>query len=440
MAPRTPRRRPAVRLGVPVLGIVVLLAPFVLGALALETRPRVADAGPPDAATAALTRDLAEGLAVVAAAGGPVVWEAEEAGLNAGLASLRRVAPGLRGAARIADGRAALDLSVGAPHLPEGLWANLHLALGASDEGLDVRVARIGRLPLPPGLVAPVAERVLDWKLGPGSGETLLGAVRGVVVDAPRVTVRLDLDPADRERLIDRARGRLQAMAGASNTHAVQVQLYYLDKGARAGSLPGEGSMLPYLGAVVREALREGEGPAPGRLRAGFLALALYCGHEAIGPAIGVGLPERMQGARNRCDGATLKGRDDLKRHFVLSAAIEAAQTGASAPGVGEMKELLDMNAGGTGFSFDDMAANLAGARFAATFLGAPPADWRDMLEGVARQADVLPSLGGLPRGMDEAAFREAYGDVDSAAYAALLAEIAGRVAALPLHGDRAVN
>ena len=46
-----------------VLGLclaALLVAPLALGLLAVETAPRVVDPGPPDAAAAARTRDLAE--------------------------------------------------------------------------------------------------------------------------------------------------------------------------------------------------------------------------------------------------------------------------------------------------------------------------------------------------------------------------------------------
>jgi hypothetical protein len=56
------------------------------------------------------------------------------------------------------------------------------------------------------------------------------------------------------------------------------------------------------------------------------------------------------------------------------------------------------------------------------------------MLAMIESEADVLPSLDGLPSGLTEAEFRTRYGDVDSAAYRQQVAEIEARVDALPLH------
>ena len=49
------------------------------------------------------------------------------------------------------------------------------------------------------------------------------------------------------------------------------------------------------------------------------------------------------------------------------------ASSGGAAFSAGEYKELLDSNPYGSGFSFDDLAADRAGIRFAARLLAAAP-------------------------------------------------------------------
>jgi hypothetical protein len=125
----------------------------------------------------------------------------------------------------------------------------------------------------------------------------------------------------------------------------------------------------------------------------------------------------------------------------VISAGLYAATTsGTVALGVGELKELIDSTAGGEGFSFDDMAADAAGVRFAAAFLGAQPSAWPAMLAAIGGEGDVMPSLDGLPEGMDAAAFRARFADMRSPAYAEAVAEIGRRVEALPLYALPATN
>ncbi len=101
---------------------------------------------------------------------------------------------------------------------------------------------------------------------------------------------------------------------------------------------------------------------------------------------------------------------------------------------MGELKELLDSNEGGSGFSFDDLAADLAGARFARAFLEAPRADWPALIARITREEDVMPALDGLPEGMSAAEFGQRYGDVDSPAYRTMMDEITSRIDVLPLY------
>ena len=86
------------------------------------------------------------------------------------------------------------------------------------------------------------------------------------------------------------------------------------------------------------------------------------------------------------------------------------------------------------------MAADAAGVRFAAAFLEAAPAEWPAMLAAIGGEADVMPALDGLAEGLDAATFQARFGGVDSPDYAAVVAEIGRRVAALPLYAPPATN
>lgn len=413
--------------------LALLLAPLALGLLAVETAPRVADPGPPDAAAAARTRDLAESLRALieteAAAGS---WSVSEAELDAALASAQRLSPGLFGAAEVTPDGVAVDVSAGPPLMPGGLWANLHLALAPSEHGLRIAAARVGRLPLPPALARAGLVVALDRLLGDGLGGAALAGVTAVRVAPPDLTVALDFGEGGSD-FFDRLRSRAHAAAGADARERVHHQLWFLDRMARSGELPTRGSVLPYFAQVVDLAGRS-QGDPREEMRAALYALALYCGDADFGQAIAVTVPQHMRERQNRCGPTTLGGRHDLKRHFVISAGLYAASSGRASFGMGELKELLDSNEGGSGFSFDDIAADLAGARFAAAFLAAPPAAWPGMLAAIDSDAALLPALDGLPSGLSEAEFRRRYGDVDSPAYAAMVEEIRARVDALQLY------
>lgn len=421
------------RRAVSTLLIAALVLVPVAGALAVQTRPAVVLAAPPDAAAAARARDLARVLRGVIerrAARGEVTVSLAD--LNAVLASLSRVSPGLGGVAAIAGDRLTLDLS--APLWPETFWANLSLGIGASDEGLRITSARIGRLPLPAALVEPTLRLALDGYLGDGLGGLLIGAVDGVRIEGDEVTVAFAFDESDRTAVYRQVKDQVRAFAGGTDADRIHAHLRAIDRAGDEHRLPRGGSVLPYLRHVVEHAVAPGD---PEELKAALLALTLYCGEDAFGPAVGANLGPGMRGGRNNCDGTTLGGRDDLKRHFVVSAGIYAARAGGTAFGMGELKELLDSNPDGSGFSFDDMAADLAGVRFATLLFETPAGDQPALLARIGSEADVLPPLDDLPSGLSEAEFSERYGDVDSAAYAAEIAEINRRLDAMPLYAPR---
>lgn len=438
---RTPRRKSS-RLGRIVRALVlalVLLSPLGLFVLMVETEPRVTGGGPPDALAAERTRDVAARLkALVDDATPRASFAISEDELNAVLAAGQRLAPGAFGRARVDAERASLDLSLGPPLAPRALWANLHLTVAASDAGLVLESARLGRLPLPPGLALQAIRIGLDRKLGDSLGSDLLASVAKVRLApagaAPGVDVALDFDAAGGPAFFERLRARVIAAAGATARERVYMQAWLLDQRLRRGALPRDGSVLPWLQQALAAASKPQNRP-PDRegLRAALYALAIVCGDPAFGSSISVGVNDRMQSAAHGCAGTTLAGRDDLRKHFLISAALYASNSGQSAFGMGELKELLDSNTGGSGFSFDDIAADLAGVRFAETFLAAPPEAWSAMLARIGSEADIMPSIDGLPSGLSESAFRARFRDVDSPEYAAMVAEIARRVDALSL-------
>lgn len=435
----TPPRPPALRRALRVVLLVVVPVVLVLAvllALAVNLHPRIANPGPPDARAASHTRDVADSLrSLVATRAADGDWSATETEVNAVLAAAQRLVPGSFGVARVGRDAVTLDLAVGAPVMPAGLWANLHLAVAASEDGFRLSAARIGHLPLPPALAQAALRRVLDRRLGDGLGTEALARIAAIRLDPPRARVVFDLDAAGRADFFERLRARALEAAGAGAREQVYVQLWNLDRAVGRGDLPRDGSMVPYLDRAVRIATRLAAKPGADpreEMRAALYALALYCGDPDFGDQIGVTLSERMQGRRNGCARTTLGGRDDLKRHFVISAGLEAATGSGAAFGMGELKELLDSNDGGSGFSFRDMVADAAGVHFARALLAAPPDRWREMIAALDGEDAVLPAFADLPEQLGEAEFRARFGDVDSAAYAAMVAEIEARVAALP--------
>lgn len=93
----------------------------------------------------------------------------------------------------------------------------------------------------------------------------------------------------------------------------------------------------------------------------------------------------------------TLRGRRDLARHFFLSAYLTAVVGASAAESAGLAKELADARSD-SGFSYRDLAADVAGIDFARRLLdGTLPL--AELARGVATE-DLMPEVADLPEGI----------------------------------------
>ena len=130
----------------------------------------------------------------------------------------------------------------------------------------------------------------------------------------------------------------------------------------------------------------------------------------------------------------TLAGRDDLAKHFTLSAALAASADAAIGRALGTWKELDDSLAGGSGFSFVDLAADRAGLRLgqAAADPGRAMTIVRAFDGGGAPELLPMDALG-FEEGMSDRAFEARYGDIATDSYAANVARIDRALDTLPV-------
>ncbi len=178
--------------------------------------------------------------------------------------------------------------------------------------------------------------------------------------------------------------------------------------------------------ALARQRSAAG-GEAAAENRAALMVLTLF----ANGRTVAGVLPSARDFPRPRWLRVTLAGRSDFPRHFLVSAALATESTSPLSKAVGLYKELADAR-GGSGFSFNDMAANLAGTRFGEAAVDDADALQARLARGV-NEALFMPETADLPEFLNEAEFRRRYGGVDAPAYREQLAVIEGRVAGLPL-------
>lgn len=334
-------------------------------------------------------------------------------------------------ATRMGGGRAQLELPGASARLRASLplpwpvdrrWINVDLQAVAGKDLPVLQSVRIGSLPVPAVLAKGLIGRLAaSYGLAGLDGQAVLDLQR-VRFGPGQLHVVYAWGPEAPKRLLaalspqgDQARLRVYAERLAALTAPPAPSLDI--------PLP---TVLGPMFELARQRSRAGSDPAVEN-RTVLWVLGLVSG----GVGLWTMLPEREAELRRRPIGFTLAGRRDFPQHFLASANIAADSGGLLADRVGLVKELDDARFG-SGFSFNDLAANRAGTRFGELAVRDPAGLQGRLLGGVAEH-DILPDLSDLPEFLHEREFRQRYGGPGSPAYESLTADIERRLMATPL-------
>ncbi|WP_430387274.1 hypothetical protein [Blastomonas fulva] len=404
--------------------LAALLAVLVTAALALlSLTPLVPEPAAPDTASAAAARNALQQITGSDTRRGALVQitvtQRELDGL-AGLASEAlaplRIRARLQPAAlpgRSRGGEMVVDMS---RELGAGLWVNaVALVRPAEDPkaaALPDLAVTIGRVPVPQWLSHWAVARLWRQAQGDQTGP----------VPLEQALRRFTVTP-DRARLVLVNPGRGAALAGLAQAGGTTpdperlAAAYCAIAGTAGADLPklvrlaaaqkppagisAEDHNRVLLTAIAMRAVPEYREKLAGSAR----ALVADCGVSA--------------------DPVTLAGREDLAKHWALSAAISATLGSQVARSMGTWKELADSSEGGSGFSFVDLAADRSGERFAMAAVKPQLARTvRTRLVAITQDQILPPELLTRPEGLDQAAFERDYTAVDSPEYAAALRAI----------------
>ncbi|MFG6430064.1 hypothetical protein [Roseateles sp. LYH14W] len=340
---------------------------------------------------------------------------------------VRRLAPGTPGASAqllLSGGSARLQASLPVPRSPVTAWLNISATLHETPGLPTLDDLQLGRLPLPAWLAKWLLPRLVERLHATPEGALALDMVRRVRLMPARLEVVYEwgdhglqrvlgtlLPPSEQARLTAYA----QALAGALQAHA--------SAGGGAG-LPLE-RLLPPLFTLASQ--RSVGGDALAENRAALLTLAL----QATGRRLSDLVPAIQAAPQPQRVTVTLAGRDDFAQHFLISAVVALEGGGPLADAIGVYKEVADLRSG-SGFSFNDIAADRAGTRLGLLARRDPRA-LQDRLARGARESDFMPDVADLPEFLGRREFLATYGGVDAPAYRRMLADIERRLDALPL-------
>ena len=316
-------------------------------------------------------------------------------------------------------GQALLQASVAAPF---ARWVNLELRLRQTAALPIVDGLRIGRLPLPAALAMPLL-RTLAARRGVHL-DALLGAewIQQVRIYRGHTLVRYTFGPETAARL----RAALVPTGEQQRLQAYNTKLVEITRDAA----PGTVSLAPLLAPMFRLAAeRSAAGSdAVAENRAALVVLAFFANQRPLGLVV----PEAHGWPHPPPLSVTLLGREDFPLHFLISAVIAAEAGTPLAEAVGLWKELADARRGGSGFSFNDIAADRAGTRLGEAAVRDAGRLQARLAAGVT-EGELMPRVADLPEFMPEAEFVARFGGVGAPAYQRVLDDIDARIAALPL-------
>ncbi|MHB9878944.1 hypothetical protein ACSMXM_04685 [Pacificimonas sp. ICDLI1SI03] len=310
--------------------------------------------------------------------------------------------------------------------LAEHTWLNLSAHIAAQTPDGTARIhARAGKVALPPQLSEAAANFLLAWLWAdqPQPPPTLDSMFTGVQFDPKKLQMTVDV-PQE----LTRALRRLSGHASEVSTEAAWDTYAQLTE--KADFLAEQ----PTLPALYR--MTFADSPVAAEVAVG----------RTVGMAAAIVGPGVMQmagaaSATTQVDAPTilmaqLGGRNDLAKHFTLSAALATSNSGLGSA-LGEWKELDDSLPGGSGFSFVDLTADRAGLRLGQALADPARTARVQALLARAEPGDLLPPTA-LRRveGLTDSEFEEDMGTINSERFRAVREQIDKELDQLPLYAE----
>ncbi|MEW9798416.1 hypothetical protein [Alteromonas sp. CYL-A6] len=343
---------------------------------------------------------------------------------------VQRGIPSFNGTMDVADGKAGMTFTQALAG--DAVFLNISLTVLPADR-LQIEHVSIGDLVIPGDWFLALAEYAVNYWTKSDVATQAQSRVQRVTLDNQGVSVYL----APLDQLLSQLNTLSFSLSGEQNTELQSLTAYYLRYiSGRELALYAEPQPLRlYMReGFLRARERSQESDPVLHNKATILALAVFVGHHRLANLIGDIQPDPKRALKPR-QPALLRGREDLARHFIISAALKLLSEEGVSLAIGEFKELMDRAKGGSGYSFVDLAADMAGVAFAD--VATSPERALALQHAVIRAGDegvFMPDISGLPEGLSKQAFEQAYGGVDSPAYLEQVAIIRERLAAIPLY------
>ncbi|MBS3952159.1 MAG: hypothetical protein KGZ88_04335 [Methylomicrobium sp.] len=322
----------------------------------------------------------------------------------------------------IEKGRAIVGATVTLPANPLGRFINVRLEIKQTEKLPLIESLRLGNLPIPAVLANSLVNYVLansqilfDWHEFNKTVRNIRFEPRQLVItyqwrtDLPARLSGIMLSPQELNQ-IEFYQRRLAELTQTSRTPIKLTDL-----------------MQPLFSAAKE---RSQNGEAIKENRAVILVLAFYANQKNLSKLIS----QSQTWSRPNWRAVKLQNRDDLTKHYLVSALLAAYAGTPLADAVGLYKEIEDSK-GGSGFSFNDIAADRAGTLMGELAVASEPQARKvQSLLAAVTESDIMPKTSDLPEFIPEAELMRHYGGTQGKAYLQMMDEIERRILALPIN------
>lgn len=350
----------------------------------------------------------------------------------------QRALPIIRSELQLVEGQADIYISYKLPSYFFSSYINLVIQIVDADKVLVQKVS-IGAITIPGSWALAWAEALTNSYTNSEVATKAIQQVAKIVILTDRISIKLN--PMD--ELLKEMKN-IKTSGDGNENQLLRIKIAYylrvLDSLPLSIQSNKDTSLSYYLHELMIEAklmsatFEQDDGVSAAlENEAAIMALAIYAGHRRFSNIVG-DLSFAVTPIPSARQKPVLANREDLSLHFIFSAAIKLLSEQGISIAVGEFKELMDRGKGGSGYSFVDLAADMAGANFAALAVQAETAQTiQNLLSSNADEMMFFPSIVGLVEGMSKAQFKQKYSDIESKAYDEVISEIEMRLTKLPI-------
>lgn len=322
-------------------------------------------------------------------------------------------------------------------------FLNIDLTLNASQTGLDLGTAHIGSIPIPGNWLIALGELASNTYINKEFGTSLLKMVSTIDISPSNLHVTIQIPDSLNNKNIS-AQESLFALRDqlALFGNVEDIRFYHqslLNFIATNNNKKSLAAYITHVFSVAKKRSAIAGAQATIENKAALTALVLYFGTDKFELFIGDVSRYSPKQALQRLKlqrSVTLRNRVDIQKHFIYSIALQLFGSSNASDAIGELKEFLDSNKGGSGFSFADLMADRAGTRLAmiSTQSNESALLVQANLAQTNNESAIIPTLAKLPEGITQQAFKKHYQDIRSKNYIAMLNHIDEQLLQIPLY------